>query len=70
MYRLLQTIYDNLELFDLGVRYLILKQDNLEHSKIEYLDSYIKYKSIINYTFMHKYILKTPDFVIKKILQI
>jgi hypothetical protein len=70
MYRLLQTIYEDSELFDLGVRYLILKQDNLEHSKIEYLDSYIKSKSIINYTFMHKYILKTPDFVIKKILQI
>lgn len=70
MYYLLEIIYDNSELFDFGVRYLILKYDNLLQNEIEYFDSYIKSKSCIEYTFMHKYILKTPEFVKKKILQI
>ena len=69
-YKLLSTIYDNFELFDFGIRYLILNNSNLPQNEIEYLDSYIKSKSIIDYTFMHKFLLKTPEFVIKKIIQI
>jgi hypothetical protein len=70
MYKLLQTIYNNNKLFDFGVRYLILRHDNLEQNKIDYLQLYIKSKSIIEYTFMHKYVLKTPEFVSQQILQI
>lgn len=70
MYKLLQIIYKDIELFDFGVRYLVLRYNNLDKNKIEYLDSYIKSKSLIEYTFMHKYILKNPDYASQKILQI
>ena len=70
MYKLLQIIYRDVELFDFGIRYLVLGYDNLEQNQIDYLDSYIKSKSIIEYTFMHKYVLKTPNYVSHKILQI
>ena len=70
MYRLLQIIYRDTELFDFGIRYLVLRHENLEQNKINYLDSYIKSKSLIEYTFMHKYVLKTPEFVLEQVLQI
>ena len=70
MYKLLQIIYRDTELFDFGVRYLLLGHNNLDKNQIDYLDSYIKSKSLIEYTFMHKYILKTPEFIDKQILKI
>lgn len=70
MYLLLQVVYNNLEIFDLTVRYLILEQDNLSSNHIKLIDSYIKSKSYIDYLFMHKYVLKTPEFVMKELFQI
>lgn len=69
-YKLLKLIYDNEKLFEFGVKYLILDDNKLSKSQIKYFNSYVKLKSNREYTFMHKYILKTPKYVIKKILSI
>lgn len=69
-YLLLNVVYDDDEKFDLLVRYVLLFESELDKDKIIELDNYIKSKSYGEYYFMHKFLLKTPEFVIKNIINI
>lgn len=66
MYRILKLLYNDEELFELGVKHLILglKFDTVQINK---LYEFIKLNGLGEYEFMHKYILKTPDYVFKEI---
>ena len=70
MYSLLMIVYDDNNKFELLVKYILLNDKNLDKNEIIKLENYIKSKSVSEYYFMHKYILKTPEYVIKNIIDI
>ena len=68
MYLLLNKVYDNEILFETAIKYLILQKEDIPENNILSLNNYLKTNFYGDYAFMHKYILKTPEFVIKNFI--
>lgn len=70
LHSLLEIVYDNDNYFELLVKYILLNDRELNKDEISKLEKYIKIKSLSEYYFMHKYMLKTPKYVIRNIIDI